>query len=329
MNGFIKRMCILKQLKAGFSADGNPLGGVIRVERYGTLSTAQVSLINFAPLSEGRYVCVLCDKEGERLVFSLSPQIGEYRAENSLFNPEKGFCALVCFIKNTVVECLAAGQYGGGGYNMKLLLDGLGMPEKKEVKKEPAVSELPPPMPEKKIEILKLQKYDDEVISQTDYYAEERAHENGNSTQNIKDENAVAKSPQKETYGTDVTKNDQTESILHPFKFTDGQSYYLSVKDELEELFSSSPRVDGLKNALPNSEWVQVDNSGGCLVGIVYENLQVRYIAYALPAQGKTPPHELKDACFIPVNPYADIENGYFVLFQDAATGETVTVEQT
>ena len=129
MNGLIKRMCILKQLKTGFSADGNPLSGVVRVERYGKLSTLQLSLINFAPLSQGRYVCVLCDKQGERLIFPLTPQVSEYRTENSDFNPEKGFCAVVCFVKTGLSECLAAGQYGSGGYNLKLLLEGVALPQ--------------------------------------------------------------------------------------------------------------------------------------------------------------------------------------------------------
>ncbi|MBP5242570.1 MAG: hypothetical protein J6Z36_02645, partial [Clostridia bacterium] len=87
MNGLIRKMCILKQLKAGFSADGAPLSGVARVEKYGKTITLQISLINFAPLSEGKYCCVLCDKSGERLFFPLFPRVTEYTAENASFDP--------------------------------------------------------------------------------------------------------------------------------------------------------------------------------------------------------------------------------------------------
>lgn len=327
MNGLIKRMCILKQLKSGFSADGSPLSGVVRVERYGKLSTMQLSLINFAPLSSGRYICILCDKQGERLIFPLSSDLGEYKNDTSPFNPEKGFCALVCFVKNNALECVAAGQYGGGGYNIKLLTEGITMPEKKAQNAETAES-VAPVQKEKEIIFVAPQKYDDEAISQSNYFEEEEENEQVNFSENIEDENAFTKIEKEEADGFDVAKNDEVEELFHPFKVADGKEYYLKIKDELEELFVAGERVDDLKAALPESEWVKVKDSDGCLVGVVYENLEVKYIAYALPAKEKTPPKEIKNACFIPVNPLSDENEGYFVLFQDVATGECVKVEQ-
>ena len=340
MNGLIKRMCILKQLKGGFSADGNALSGVVRIEKYGKLSSLQLSLINFAPLSDGRYVCVLCDKQGERLIFTLLSGRGEYSAENSPFDPEKGFCALICFVKNNEVQCIAAGQYGSGGYNVKLLTEGLTMPENTVKKQEPAPMPQPKKTPEREIVFLKGERYgepygeqyggyDDEAVSTSNYYAKECAHECGDLPQDFKDEDALSTDTQKEEpNGADVAQDEEAAPLLHPFKPTDGQAYYNQIREELEDLFERFERADDLKRALPESEWVRVDDAGGCLVGVVYENLEVKYIAYALPANGKTPPEEISDACFVPVQPLSEESEGYFVLFQDAATGEVVKISQ-
>lgn len=341
MNGLIKRMCILKQLKTGFSADGNPLNGVVRVERYGKICTVQLSLINFAPLSDGRYLCVLCDKQGERIVFPVVPPTGEFKEEGGLFNPEKGFCSLVCFLRNGEVSRLAAGQYGAGGYNLNLLLSGVGTSlsdsssSVSAVEKTPRKEEIDLPMPEKEekkkekeIVFVRESDYDDEAISGQNYYSEASESGKGSSAEDITHENAVAESETQTTEGDCASKDDETENVLHPFKIADGQSYYYKIKDELENLFAVSPRVNDLTASIPDSEWVRVDGADGCLVGIIYENLEIRYIAYALPACGKEPPESLPDSCFVPVDPFSEESGGYFVLFQDAATGETLRVSR-
>lgn len=349
MNGFIRKMCILKELKKGFSADGSPLGGVARVETFAGQVTLQISLINFAPLSDGRYVCVLCDKGGERIVFPLSPGVNEYHVHNLAFNVERGFCCLVCFLFRDNAECLAGGQFGGGSYSMKLLLSGLRA--EPPVKNVPPMSNNVPPMPEMKtpdqnndqgeappdfsapnkdkrektvIFETKREDYDDEKISDKNYYAEsgiaDSFTENGDAESKITQEQAAGRT-------TENDEDAETEESGDLFARSDGQSYYLSVKDELERLFASGRRNETLEKVLPNSEWVEVKDSHGCLVGQVYEQLQVRYIAYALPAREKTLPEGMEKACYIPTDPVHP-RKGYYVLFQSAATGECVEVRR-
>ena len=352
MNGLIKRMCILKQLKAGFSADGNPVSGVVRVERYGKLSAAQLSLINFAPLAEGKYICVLCDRQGERLIFPLLPDKTDYRTETSAFDPEKGFCALVCFLKNGV-DCVAAGQYGSGAYNLRLLSEGLVSLSVPQKKNRATNEENLPPMPEKEIVFVRgneegfpvklprspvpadlpaaaeKAKYNDEAVSTKNYYAEGEKNEEGDLARGHADENACAAGEETKTEGGAAQANDLSAGARHPFEFARGQTYYLKVKEEIEDLFSRGERTEILSKALPESEWVKVSDAGGCLVGLVYADMQVRYVAYALPAgKERTPPKELEHACFLPCDPLDEESEGYFVLFQDADTGEVVRVEQ-
>ena len=353
MTGLIKRMCILKQLKAGFSADGNPVSGVVRVERYGKLSAAQLSLINFAPLAEGKYVCVLCDRQGERLIFPLLPDKTDYRTEASPFDPEKGFCALVCFLRGGI-DCVAAGQYGSGAYNLRLLSEGLVNSPALHKNTEKGKAPDPPPMPEKEIVFVRgegegfpvklprsssiqpseenikhNQKYDDEAVSMENYYGEETDDGTGNIAENHENESSDGAGKTAETDGNTPSANDKAQDVRHPFKFTDGQTYYLKVKDEIEDLFARGEHTDALRAALPESEWVRVADAGGCLVGLVYNDMQVRYVAYALPAGvERVPPKELEGACFLPCDPLDEEKGGYFVLFQDADTGECVRVEQ-
>jgi hypothetical protein len=318
MNGFVRKMCILKQLKSGFSADGSPVGGVARVETFAGSLTLQISLINFAPLAEGRYVCVLCDKAGERVIFPLTLGISEYKTK-SAFDAEKGFCCLVCFLK-TSAECLAAGQYGGGTYRLKLLLEGL-LPEERAPM--PALK----PLPEKQIVYEKAEgkeeKYNDEIISEENYYNQPKRERAVASAM----ENGTSDGETQKTEGVEAVPHEDPAPDAHPFKVSDGQSFYWSVKDELEELFTNGERTEVFKKALPHSEWVKVKDGNGCLLGQVYENLQVRYIAYALPATTKELPEGMEKACYIPTDPVHP-SKGYYVLFQDAATGECVQVFQ-
>ena len=94
----------------------------------------------------------------------------------------------------------------------------------------------------------------------------------------------------------------------------------------MDALFEKYPRDFSLRDAFSCSEWVRIKGSASApeyLVGVVYENGKVRYICYALAAkEGSAPPDEIKNVCaFIPRSHYRDKE-GFFVIFQSAATGE-------
>lgn len=97
---FVKKMCILRQVKQGFSGDGKTLSGLIKIEQYGKNLSVEVSVINFAPLSSGEYYCLLADRKGRTEMLPLRGK--------SLFNivsdlnAEDGFCGVICFVKNGI-----------------------------------------------------------------------------------------------------------------------------------------------------------------------------------------------------------------------------------
>ena len=64
-------MCILRQIRQGFSGDGKTLSGLIKIEQYGKNLAVEVSVINFAPLVSGEYYCLLSDGKGRTEMLSL------------------------------------------------------------------------------------------------------------------------------------------------------------------------------------------------------------------------------------------------------------------
>ena len=98
---YVKKMCILRQAKQGFSGDGKALSGLIKLEQYGKNLAVEVSIINFAPLTLGEYYCILSDEVGRTETLALRGK--------SLFNiltdmdVSNGFCGVICYVKNEIV----------------------------------------------------------------------------------------------------------------------------------------------------------------------------------------------------------------------------------
>ncbi len=338
---YLKKTCILRQIKQGFSGDGKTLSGLIKIEQYGKNLSAEVSIINFAPLSAGEYYCLLADPFGNT---ELLPLRGK-----SLFNiishldVSLGFCGIICFVKNEVLP-IAYGVNGDKIYDWRQILSNA-FPSPNKTKGAGTSStpentgaaladaaETTPPFPEKTEQIPEEKsKYDDEKVAIENYYrAEENDEcefhqESGGNAQiesRIENENGQT--------GQDLAEDVDAESILHPFE-TDADGYYHSVKAEIDELFARYPKDESLNGVFSCSEWVRVkgeEDAPEYLVGVVYENWKAKYICYALPAEkGEAPPDEIKDVCtFVPLSLFSDID-GFFVIFQSAASGECIRPE--
>ncbi len=126
MTGYTKKIAVIKQIMNGFSADGGALSGVVKAETYAGFLKVEASLINFAPLSEGRYVCGITDGL-KTAVFE-----GANYEEECDFNLAYGFAFIVCYCNNSCrpIADAACGQMA------------CALPDLKE---EMARRELPPP----------------------------------------------------------------------------------------------------------------------------------------------------------------------------------------
>ncbi len=365
---YVKKMCILRQIKQGFSGDGKTLSGLIKAEQYGKNLAVEVSIINFAPLVSGEYYCLLSDGKGKTEMLSLRGK--------SLFNLlsdldiSGGFCGVICYVKNEIVP-IAYGINGNGSYDWRAILNKTMPPvfPKKEEKtdsaltavdlktlteislngeNEPTVYEMnekndptlpllsdvppspsqanpfPPPLPK---EEPSASKYDDEKVASENYY-EVNEDECNQSTKAYEDARTQsADTTKREKIGADVPQNVHVDGVRKT-RAKEPDGYYLSVKRELDRLFSSYPRDNTLCGAFQRSEWVRIRGAANApkyLVGALYEEGKARYLCYALAAENKDePPEEIQSVCaFVPVSPLVNAE-GFFVIFQNAATGECI-----
>lgn len=310
MSIFVKKMCVLKQMKNGYSSDGGPLSGLVKAESYGNRLCCEVSLINFAPLSEGNYCLVLSDRAGETFSCPLRKEGGRCEA-NSAIDLTKGFLAVICYADIREYHAIAYGVNGENVYEIGSLLLKLF-----SFKKETFVSAVPEEESDKTQENDSYYNKDKEtVISETE--SEEEY-----------DDDAVA---EENFYGfsTDGEKRDNllSNSILRAFKICGGDTYYQSVRSELDDLFNENPTDDALKEIFPYSLWVKIQDGKdkGSLVGVISEHLTVKYVCYAVKKEeGREPP---KHSCFVPKSFFVGETEGYYVTFRDADTGEYAEVK--
>ena len=356
---YIKKMCILRQVKQGFSGDGKTLSGLIKIEQYGKNLAVEVSVINFAPLVSGEYYCLLSDGKGKTEMLALRGK--------SLFNLlsdmdiSGGFCGIICYVKNEVVP-IAYGINGNKSYDWRAILNAALPPVFPNVKGDtikgeiagsstPAIQNAPPmyemksnpppstpPVPPTE-EILppsdaptpprelSSSNYDDERVVTENYF--ERKEDGCDLLEETKNDariESATKIKGTET-GANATENVDAPRVRHAVK-TDPDGYYLSVKAEMDRLFKEYPHDKTLNGAFSCSEWVRVKGSAKepqYLVGVLKNDGKVRYICYALWAEDRNnPPSEIKNVCtFVPTDIY-DESRGFFVIFQSAATGECV-----
>ncbi len=345
---YIKKMCILRQVKQGFSGDGKTLSGLVKIEQYGKNIAVEVSVINFAPLTLGEYYCLLSDGKGKTEMLALRGK--------SLFNllsdldVSEGFCAVVCYVKNDVTP-IAYGINGNRSYDWRSILNATLPPvfptsrqenafasANAQLTEEPTVSASTPSkdtgnqMPLNADIPPTDNVYKDDTVATENYFLQEENDEQEQSSKaqsHARFESGTEKPS--ETKRNDAEKNANADGVRRAFK-TDDDGYYRAVKEELDTLFKTYPRDKTLNGVFSCSEWIRLKGTAKTplyLVGVVYVEERAKYICYALAAEhGKQPPEEIKDVCsFVPLSPLRENE-GFFVLFQSAATGECIKPER-
>lgn len=308
-----KRLCVLKQLKKGFSADGSPLSGAVYAERLKEELVITPRLAGLSSLAEGRYL--LAVRIGEKIFLSEWKNNAPFSLADAP-SLQEGFSALLCLDDRGECEPLAFGCCGAASDDFRPLLAELrkgrpvpvpmppnqlpGAPSP-QVPLAPAV-----PLPEEEDDFRDAAAvYDDEAIARTDYFS-------------AGDEDETSARETKEETDGEMPCADETPLVRLP---RGGLTYYRSVEQKLKEAFLKYPRDESLLSVFPHSEWVRTE---GALLGVIYQEGIPRYLCVATPA----PPEEVRPfAVFVP-DVFSD-EGGTFVVFQDAETGEYVRTELT
>ncbi len=110
-------------------------------------------------------------------------------------------------------------------------------------------------------------------------------------------------------------------------------TFYNLIQPQLEELFSKFPHFTPFENMVENTEWIKVnfdtDSSNHYIMGKLYQGENVAYLCYGIPAdsQKNLPPSNLIKYCqWIPLDQKNPEAQGYWVMYQDAVTGENVNI---
>ncbi len=291
--GYTKNIAVIRGLKSGFSADGGSLSGLVKAEKYGASLKVEVSLINFAPLTEGRYVAAISDGKKVCILDGLSFD-GVSEVDTSA-----GFAALICFVNGTVLPVASAicGAFQSAA---------MGIREEIE-----------------KLERVKNDGYNDEALAQENYYEYE---------QTDKDRGAVRENTEKEKDGESVRKNEKDNVVREKEPTAGGLAggdFFGRMKDEIEKVLSSYPSERALEETVEDSRWVRINYGGDkfYVFGVIYGGGKPRYICYGVPStDSRRPPESLSNlASYIPSSP-ENAEGGYWVMYQDAATGASVKI---
>ncbi len=316
---YVKKTCILRQLKNGFSADGNPLSGIVKVEQYAQHIAVEISTANLAPLSEGEYHLLLADTEKRYKLFPLDSARFSFHGDLQL---AAGFYAAICHV-NEDAELIAYGVCGNLSYDLfSLVRTAFSAPER-------MVATTPPPTFNADLHNGYQgahPTYDDELVAGDNYYEKEKHYAHTATAQagenaHIEGGNSHQETPQR----NDPNQDEDDEGVRHAFP-TQSDGYYQSIKGELTALFARYPQDETLTDAYPASEWVRVKGTEGApeeLVGLIYESGLVKYICYAVPATESAPQEIREKAYFVPISPLTP-EVGFFVLYQSGATGESI-----
>ena len=134
-------------------------------------------------------------------------------------------------------------------------------------------------------------------------------------------------------YGPTTTQEKQPQEIpLYPKFETEKVGFYEEIKGQLAILFEKYPEETFLNEIIPNSKWVKVDyenNGQYFIIGLLYEHGKVEYVCYGMPGEFTTePPRELSGMCqWLPLDPEKPEELGYWLMYQDAETGENVEIK--
>lgn len=294
---FSRRIAVLKQLNGGFSANGGEVSGVVRAENYADGVAIELSLINFAPLEEGRYVCAFFDGQSAEILEC---------ADNFFIagkSAQKGFAFLVFFARGNAVP-VALASCG------EIKVDVGAITRIIDQKENPLTS--------------KTQTYSDDAIAEDNYYE----YESG------KDDCAMLQDKKEEKSGQGAFENeencvDEQTDKGEKERVTGGLAkgaFFERVSAEVEKIFLENERACDLENTIENSAWAKIDYGDGknYVFGVVKDGETPLYFCYGVPSQNP-------DVCpksMVGLGVYIQTETGgYWVMYQDAKSGVSLEIK--
>lgn len=355
MSFYIKKLFVLKQVKQGFTTDGKTLSGMVCLEKYCDSLTITLSLINLAPISLGQFFIYFADEFNNYEYIPVSLFNDKIKVESKLDLSGSLFCAL-CFVKESP-SIIAISKIGEKTFDIQKVVDKIIKLNKVDafIIKESEKNNSTYNITEKEVlsknknaendGLLKdvdqkvkdksqtLPPYDDEVVATENYFLFEENNNGKEGHGKISDdanaENAGKRKKigEEESLFTKIIVDDKDTSAVDGERTYDKFStYYDAVKEELFELFETYPKEETLTKNISDSKWVKVTYTDDrhYIVGIINQNNKPKYICYGLPCKkDDKPPEPIEEFCgYIPLSLFNNNNGGYWIIYQDAITGD-------
>ncbi len=321
MAGYLKKIAVIKQVKGGFSADGGLISGLVKAETYAGFLKVEVSLLNFAPLSEGRYVFGISDGVNSVVFEDVS-----YECETA-FNLSSGFAFLVCFCHGGAAP-VASAYCGQTATALPALKEEIARRETVKQKKQTGGAA-----------------YDDEAITEINYY-ENQADKDGEPLREAekeervqsaggKDEEAV-RPVEVETGGVTAEAPVCDGGLEEPATADGGKDdvegglaggdFYSRMQGDIERILASYPAASDLEETIEGSRFVRISYGRDkyYVFGVLTVEGNPVYVCYGVPSDNPTMPPKSLSGC----SGYIPCKNGggYWMVYQDARTGVSVDI---
>lgn len=168
---------------------------------------------------------------------------------------------------------------------------------------------------------LKLTEYNDDLIATENYY------EDFYEQKRLLAETTIGNQQPKQE---EIKKEENCNPILYESKpnFGAQNEFFNGIKQKIEELFNKFSKNSELESLIPESEFCKISYDGDRFysVGTISENGCVKYLCYAVEGEFSSINADLRQYFrFIPRSPFAPYGSGYYLVFQRADTGETLT----
>ena len=245
-------------------------------------------------------------KNGEKPVIkiplSISQNLGRFSVSEVVDNKDKIFCALVDTTEKSSPKVVVSGcDYGADKINDVV-----------------------------EIAFLKSEKINKEEMYEIDENVEDVVLKNMQEDEKFEDSNKCVNCKYRQCFYNEVeiqTNKEETEKI----EKEEEKTFYDDIKLQIEDLFLKHSKERELEELIPNSKWIRVDYENGTsyyVLGLIYENEEIAYIAYGLPARDNSfPPEDLKEyAQWLPILNRTPDVSGYWLVYQSAKSGESVLI---
>jgi len=125
-----------------------------------------------------------------------------------------------------------------------------------------------------------------------------------------------------------LNKSDEENFTLKE-KLSNKSEFLLSVETQINELLNTYEEEYALEELIPFSKFVKVDlekNGNYYIFGVIYENDIIKYIVYGLPGEYNIKPEDeyANYYQFLPLSKENPMGYGYYLIYQEAETGEQV-----